>query len=355
MSLRQAALTWGESLFRTGVWVRDRAYRLGLLTARRLDAPVVSIGNLTVGGTGKSPLTVVFCRLLRDLGRAPAILSRGYRGSAESSNLLVSDGRSILCGPEISGDEPWMLAHLLPGIPVAVGANRLRSGRLVLSRLPDPHRVFVLDDGFQHRQLTRNLDLVAIDATVPLPGLRMLPAGTLREPVSALRRADAVLLTRCHQSPTNAVEHEEWIRKESPCLPVFRFRTLQRGYRDATTGEEIPTKELVSVQAVAVAAIGNPKQLLFDLGRTGLRVVNEFLFPDHHAFTQDEVAQIVGRARKLGAETLVTTEKDAVRLRGLDLDGFPCRVLQMDFVTEQETELRSWLENRLPPGSGAAE
>jgi tetraacyldisaccharide 4'-kinase len=352
MNLRRASLWAGEQLFRAGVACRDGLYQARLLPVRRLDRPVISVGNLTVGGTGKTPLVIYLCRLLSELGWAPAILSRGYGGTAERSTVLVSDGQSVTSDWRVSGDEPRMLAELLPGVPVAVGADRLASSRLLERRLPAPHRIFVLDDGFQHRRLGRTVDLVVWDSTVPLDGLRLLPAGPLREPLRALRRADAILLTRCHQTGNRLPNLLDRLHSEAPGVPVYPFQTVLADYRDLADGAIRPLRELTGQKAVVLAALGNPRQFLHDLGRSGLRVLNEFIFPDHHPFRQEEVNLIVERSRRLGADFLLTTEKDAVRLAQLDLQGFPCQVLRVRFESSREEEFRRWLLQRLPALEG---
>lgn len=342
-----------EQLFRLGVGCRNQLYRHRLLRVHRLEQPVISVGNLSVGGTGKSPLVAYLCRLLLEMGYAPAVLSRGYRGLAERSNRIVSDGRSILCDVRTSGDEAFMLAQELPDVPLAVGADRVASARMIARQLPHLRRVFVLDDGFQHRRLARTVDLVAVDATIPLAALRLIPAGPLREPAGSLRRADAVLLTRCHQATTRVVEQMTYLQRCAPSLPVFTFKTVFEGYRGLGETTTVPMAGFVGRKAVALAALGNPGQFLHDLGRSGLRVINEFLFPDHHAYTRGEVRLVVQRARRLGAEMLITTAKDAVRLDESDLDGFPCHVLEIRFESEDPTAFRSWLEHRLPAAEAA--
>lgn len=352
MSLRQAALWAGEQLFRAGVACRTGLYQARLLPVRRLGRPVISVGNLTVGGTGKTPLVIYLCRLLAELGWEPAILSRGYGGTAERSTVLVSDGHSPAADWQVSGDEPRMLAESLPGVSVVAGADRVASARLLEQRLPADRRIFVLDDGFQHRRLARTVDLVVWDATVPLDGLRLLPAGPLREPLQALRRADAILLTRCHQTGNRLPELLVRLQNEAPGIPLYPFQTILSEYRDLSDGAVRPLRELTGQKAVALAALGNPRQFLFDLGRSGLRILNEFIFPDHHPFRQEEIKLIVERSRRLGADFLVTTEKDAVRLAQLDLQGFPCQVLRIRFECSREEEFRRWLIQRLPALEG---
>ena len=313
-----------------------------------MDHPVVSIGNLSVGGTGKSPLVRYFADLLRDAGLAPAVLSRGYRGSSEAENRLVSDGTEILATPLEAGDEAFMLARLLPGVPVAVGRRRWISGRLIERLDPDPRRVFLLDDGFQHLALARDLDLVVCDATRPPLSDALLPAGRLREPPASLARADGVLLTRCHLAEARLPKLREEIRALAPDAPCFEFRTLPVVFRDLASGDSHPPSTRAGRKGVALAALGNPGQFLQDVARAGIKVVNEFLFRDHHPYTQNELDIVTERTRRLGGDFVVTTEKDAVRLAGLDLHGVTFLVLEVRFEPAEPERLRRWLLERLP-------
>ncbi len=336
-----------EPLFRAGVRVRRELYRGRLLRMRRLSHPVVSIGNISVGGTGKSPLVHYFAELLREEGLAPAVLSRGYRGTWERDNRLVSDHERLLATASEAGDEAFMLARSLPGTLVAVGRNRWKSGRLIEQRHPHPARVFLLDDGFQHLALARDLDLVAIDATRPRLEEALLPAGLLREPPQALARADAILLTRCHLAEARLAELEEEIRSLAPAVLRFRFRTVPVALRPLAGGETEALTARAGSRGVALAALGNPQQFLLDVARAGVKVVNEFLFRDHHPFSQRELDTVIERARRLSGEFVITTEKDAVRLEHLDFRGFPFLALDIRYQTSEPETLHTWLLDRL--------
>lgn len=336
-----------EPLFRTGVRIRHDLYRRRLFRTRRLNHPVISIGNLSVGGTGKSPLVRYFAEFLRDAGLAPAILSRGYRGTSESKNRLVSTGSGLLATPTEAGDEACMLARNLPGVPVAVGKRRWASGRLIERLHPDPDRIFLLDDGFQHLGLARDLDLVVCDATRPLQSESLLPAGRLREPPRALSRADAVLLTRCHLAEARLAKREEEIRSLAPHAPCFQFRTEPVALRELNAGGMEEPLARAGRKAVVLAALGNPQQFLKDVARAGVKVVNEFLFRDHHPYTQEELDVVIERAHRLGGEFIVTTEKDAIRLEGLNLRDLPFLALDICFRPAEPDRLHAWLLDRL--------
>ena len=185
--------------------LRVLVYKAGLLRSFRLPCPVISVGNLTVGGTGKTPMTLYLARWFMDRGKRVVILSRGYGGSLEGTIRIVADGSTILLSPGDAGDEPYLLANSLPGVMVVIGSDRYQAGCLALERLnPD---IFILDDGFQHLRLKRDLNLLLLDCEKPFGNGRTLPAGILREPVSAIERADLVIFTRCNgNEPAHATD-----------------------------------------------------------------------------------------------------------------------------------------------------
>ena len=198
------------------VRLRQALYKKGLLPTKRLPCPVISIGNLTVGGSGKTPMTIYVAELIKHLGYGVAIISRGYKGEAEKTGGVVCDGRKICMGPDTAGDEPFMVAQRLKTIPVIVGQNRFKAGRLAIQEFkPD---VLLLDDAFQHLKLLRDLDLVLLDSKEPLGNTFLFPRGTLRETASALSRGDAMILTR---SDIGKVPSLSQIKKYIPRKPIF--------------------------------------------------------------------------------------------------------------------------------------
>ena len=313
--------------------LRTRLYARGLLRRQSLAGPVISVGNLAVGGRGKTPLVAHIAALLCDAGQRVAILSRGYGGTA-SAPLLVSDGDAVLAAADVAGDEPVMLARSLPGVIVAVATRRVDAGRLVEARYgPCVH---VLDDGFQHLGLARDLDLVAIEAE-DLAG-RPMPAGVLRERPDALARADLVLLSARNGAPLppglDAARTLRWHRRS---LGFFTPEGLAR---------PMPSRAFV------VAAIAAPERLIADLSGLGCRVVGQALFRDHHRFTARELESAAAAARAAGADAVVTTEKDAVRLvlrHGETPElpwpaaGPPLIVHRVEAVLEDEGRLREIL------------
>jgi tetraacyldisaccharide 4'-kinase len=320
------------SAFGAAAALRLAAYERGLLRRSRLAGPVVSVGNLGVGGSGKTPVVRRVAEILRDAGQPVAVLSRGYGGSFRGAALVVSDGRDVLAGAEEAGDEPVMLARALPGVVVAVGPRRDVVGRAVEARFG--RRVHVLDDGFQHLRLARDLDLVCLD--VADLDDRPMPAGRLRERPAALARASLVLLTRIE-----AATGDELRRLEGR-LGVDRTLRVSRrvvGFR-APGGSPAPSP----ARAFLLAAIARPERLETDVAAQGAAVVGRAFFRDHHRFTAAEVEAVAARAAAAGADAIVTTAKDAVRLPPPPPGAPPVVVLEIAAVFETgETTLRERL------------
>jgi tetraacyldisaccharide 4'-kinase len=311
--------------------MRVGAYRRGLLSRARLAGRVVSVGNLGVGGSGKTPVVARVASILRDAGLPVAILSRGYGGSFRGEALVVSDGATVLAGAAEAGDEPVMLARALPGVVVAVGPRRDVVGRRVEERFG--RRVHVLDDGFQHLRLERDLDLLCLD--VRDLDDRPIPAGRLRERPSAVARADVVLLTR-----TEAASEEE-LRALECRLGVERCFRVGRRVAGWTTLDGAPAA--APARAFLLAAIARPERFEADAARCGVAVVGRALFRDHHRFRAGELASVAERARAAGAQAVVTTAKDAVRLESAW--GFDPMVVVMSISAEiaEEGRLRARL------------
>jgi tetraacyldisaccharide 4'-kinase len=295
-------------LFGGAVRLRNRYYdRNGV--ARRSDLPVISVGNLTAGGTGKTPIVAWLVHHLRDRGHTPAVVSRGYGGRAGAGPHVVSLGRGPLVGPDHCGDEPFLLARALERTVVIVGADRVAGARAAADAGCD---VVVLDDGFQHRRLARDLDMVLLDASNPFGNYRLLPAGLLREPVSGLRRADLVMITRSQPGESFPVI-ERIVRHHNTRAPIVYAGHRPLGFFDAE-GQPAPRP----ARAVAFCGIGNPARFRIDLERAGVDVVTFESWRDHHRFTTDDVRRLERLAARQQA-VLVTTEKDLARMQGGDV------------------------------------
>jgi tetraacyldisaccharide 4'-kinase len=304
-------------------------YQRGTFKTAKLPRPVISVGNITTGGTGKTPLVEFVARTLADEGKKVCILTRGYRRKNPGERVLVSDGTTVFSSPAEAGDEPYLLASNLVGRAAVVSdANRFAAGEGAIKHLATD--CFVLDDGFQHLQLARNLDIVTVDATNPFGGGQLLPYGRLREDVSGLKRADCFVLTRCDQVNTvNAIQQE--LAKLSGDRPVFLSRMSTS--RIAPLSEDdakTPTDPVA-----AFCAIGNPESFFKHLALNGCDPVLRKAFRDHHAYSQSDIESVVAAAKQSGAKSLITTAKDAVKLRPLQF-SLPCYSLDVEIKIDNE-------------------
>jgi tetraacyldisaccharide 4'-kinase len=318
--------------------LRAVLYRIGLLKTHRLPCPVISIGNITVGGTGKTPVTAHIARMLMARGLRVAVLSRGYGGSLEGQTALVSDGLKISLTPEQCGDEPFFLAEGVPGLAVIIGSDRFAAGQLAISEL-DPD-VFLLDDGFQHLRLHRDLNILLLDCVRPFGSGWTLPAGVLREPKRAAGRADLVVLTRC---PEGALP-------QSP-LPGKPYCCARHELSDLVPlagGEPFGFEELRGRNVVAFSGIAEPQLFLDGLRKLGLQVIGSICFPDHVVYDEARLAEVEDLLKTTGADFAITTEKDGVKLGRLR-KAFAQRILlaRLNLVIADPTPLTASLLNLL--------
>jgi len=325
-----------------GARLRRRLYRQGWLKDRFLPSPVVSVGNITVGGTGKTPLTAYLARLFKEQGKRVVILSRGYGGRRREVTCL-SDGERLYLKPPEAGEEAFWLARQLPGVPVYTGSSRHAAG-LAAWRKHRPD-IFLLDDGFQHFQLARDLDLVLLDAAQPLGNGRLLPAGPLREPPATLRLADALVLTRydpsCHQ------ENLEFLRRRFPDQPLFTATIEPQAVHCFPGGEVLPLSSLSGLAALAFAGLARPRVFLDTLAGLGVNLRGFKAFPDHHVFRPEELSGLIRLARFQGCEALVTTSKDWARLGEKWQEDFPLWVVEVGARVNQEPQWQDFLKKAL--------
>lgn len=337
------AWTYGQAAAMRRRWYARRPGRV-----RRLQRPVVSVGNLSVGGTGKTPIVALVATLLKEQGERPAILSRGYaRHDARDGIVVVHDGERVMADAATGGDEPMMLARMLEGVAVVVSPDRYLAGCLAESRLGST--VHVLDDGFQHVGLARDVDLVVVSPE-DLQSERVLPAGRLREPVEAVRAADALLVTDAGPGVAPRLASAWGVGH------AFEVRRALGVPRALVGGE--PLEVAPGARVLAVAAIGRPDRFFGDLAAVGVVVVGQMPFADHHVFTSADARLIAQRARDCGCEFVLTTAKDAAR-------GFPrdlpvaTGVVPLDVSVEPGEVFRAWLVERAlgrqyPRGAGPA-
>lgn len=337
--LSAAAIGYGA-----GVRLRNVGYDLGLLRIERLACRVVCVGNLTVGGTGKTPMVIALAHCLTKAACKVVVLLRGY-GRAGTAVQVVSDGRDFFLDWRGVGDEAVLLAKNLPGVPVVVGGDRVAAGRLAVQRFgPD---TILLDDGFQHRQLHRDLDLVLMDATDPFGGGRLLPRGCLREPVAALTRAHAVILTRTDQA-SELARLRCYLEHVIPGTPQILTRHRPSALTDLAGGEQQPLESLRDRRVLAVSGIANPLAFHRTLADLGAVLAGRLAFPDHHAYGPADLARVEASAREAGAELIVTTEKDAVRMPAGSL-SWPILILRVDLEITEGVEV---LKRLLMPWAG---
>lgn len=304
---------------------------------RRLDRPVISVGNLRVGGSGKTPIVEYIARLLVCAGERPAILTRGYaRRIARDGVTVVSDGTRLLAGLDSAGDEPLMLATSLSGVPVLVGADRYLSGRLAERRLGAT--VHLLDDGFQHLQLARDVDLLLVSED-DLDD-RPLPAGRLRERLAAAAAADAALVTAGYDSAAERVARGCGIGRAFRVTRAIGAPRTITGARDTVV---VPPASRVFV----VAAIARPDRFVADIAAAGWEISGVLSFRDHHRFDARDLARIEAEARAKRSAVVLTTEKDAVRLAACHLGDLPIAAVPLVVGVEPRDGFRDWLLERI--------
>lgn len=298
--------------YRVSAGAHRMGYASGVRRRRRLPCPVVSIGNLTLGGTGKTPLTEWTAQWYRRRGWRVAVLSRGYGGASTDQPQVVSAGDGPVTNWRTAGDEAFLLARRLSGIPVLVGRDRYASGLYACERFGA--QVLVLDDGFQHHALHRDCDVVLIDASNPFGHGALLPRGTLREPLHALRRAQVIVLSRVETAEGAMSELCEQIRRYAGRQPTYRMAVSPNGLYRYDTGCSVELPWLQQRRVVAFAGLGNPRAFATSLAQCRARVAAFLTFPDHHPYTLADWQAVCDAACREGAEALITTEKDAVRL-----------------------------------------
>ena len=322
-------------LFLMVVSIRYFLYRTGLLRRYPLGTQVISIGNVTAGGTGKTPVTEIFARTLAAEGRKVAILSRGYRRKEApwwqrlftqviEKPLVVSDGRRVLLDSATGGDEPYMLASNLPGVAVVVDRNRVKAGRYAFNRLGCD--TLILDGGFQYQKLKHSIEVVLVDSTNPFGNGNLLPRGILREPVRNLKRADIIFLTKC-RGDVSAVKEE--IRRYNTTAEIVECNHTPKVMKDVWSREEFPLDWLRDKTVCTLSGIASPKGFENSLRHLGAKVVWCERYADHHRYDASEVLYALNRTADMGADALVTTEKDAVRFPRLETAPVKCLYLRI--------------------------
>ena len=331
-----------SKVFHVLVNIRRWLYNMRILRDKTLGVQVIAIGNLTVGGTGKTPVVEKFARELRDAGRNVAILSRGYRSKPkpfhewflnkiffredQTPPRVVSDGRSLLLDSEMAGDEPYMLASNLRDVVVLVDKDRVKSGRYAIEKFGCD--TLVLDDGFQYWDLRgRRHDVVLIDRQQPFGNEHLLPRGTLREPPSHLARAQTIFITK---SDGKTAELRERIVKFNPDAAIIECIHSPLYLEDIFTGEQKTLDLLKGKKVASLSGIAQPESFEQSLVSLGAEVVYSKRFADHHRFTQQEVLNAINRGKKRQADVIITTQKDAVRFPKIDRRDLPIYFMRVE-------------------------
>jgi len=340
--LMRGLLFGSSKLFQVAVKVRRWLYNWRILRDKTLGVQVIAIGNLTVGGTGKTPVVEKFARELRDAGRNVAILSRGYRSKPvpihtkflnkillredHTPPRIVSDGKSLLLDSEMAGDEPYMLASNLKDVVVLVDKDRVKSGRYAIEKFGCD--TLLLDDGFQYWDLRgRRHDVVLIDRQQPFGNEHLLPRGTLREPPSHLARAHTIFITK---SDGQTAELRERIAKLNSAAAVIECVHQPLYFEDVFTGERKGLDLLAGKRVASLSGIAQPESFEQSLVKLGGELVYSKRFADHHRFTQQEILNAINRAKKRQSEFIVTTQKDAVRFPKIDRRDLPFYFMRVE-------------------------
>lgn len=347
-------LSW---LFTALVKLRIWLYKQRILRVKTLGCQVISVGNLTVGGTGKTPVVEVFARLLEERGRKVAILSRGYKSrsltfwekmkqrisnrSIEAPPRVVSDGERLLLDSYVAGDEPYMLASNLPRVAVIVDKDRVKAGKYAIRELGCD--TLILDDGFQYLKLANRLDIALVDRTNPVGGGHLLPRGLLREPMRHIKRAGFIFITKCDES--GARELKAKLRSLNPKAEISECRHTAKHLKHVYGREDAALEDLKGMRIAALSAIAVPESFERALEEQGAQIVYTKRFADHHRFTQQEIIDAINGSIEAGAEALLTTEKDAVRFPRLERRDLPVLYMRVEIeMISGEEEFINWIE-----------
>jgi tetraacyldisaccharide 4'-kinase len=317
---------------------RSSLYRKGFFAQHRLAAPVISVGNLVMGGTGKTPLVHYIAELLLRNNRKPAVLSRGYKGTSREPVNVVSNGKEIFMSAAEVGDEPRLLADTLPGVPVLTGKKRFLTGRHAIDDLGID--TVILDDGFQHLAVQRDLDLVLFSAYELLGNGRVIPGGVLREPLSSLNRADGFIITGVNEErDTKVAEFISFLQQKFPRKPVFkgRYQADEKIMRlDQDNTELLPLAELKNTPLLGFCGTAQPLSFKSTLLNEELQLTDFSSYPDHYLYSRPEIISLVEKAQSSGANGLITTAKDFVKLKEVFVPDFPLYVLSVKLQMRQE-------------------
>ncbi|MCS7063442.1 MAG: tetraacyldisaccharide 4'-kinase [Methylacidiphilales bacterium] len=343
--------------YRWGVAARLWLYRERIAKVHHLGVQVISVGNLTVGGTGKTPIVEMIARLLAQKGRKVAILSRGYRSKPEpiskrlsrlmfpwipaSPPRVVSDGKTIFLDSEKAGDEPYMLARNLKTVPVLVDKDRVKSGLYAIEKFGT--EILVLDDGLQYLSLFERTNVVLVDREAPFGNEYVLPRGTLREPHEQMKRADLIIVTKCDGGDTQPLLAR--LRLLNPHAPIILCRHAPRYLQNFFSDERLPLSELRNAHVGTISGIARPESFEKGVKNLGAKIIYSKQFADHHRFSAQEIERVIQHTHARGGKMVVTTEKDAVRFPPLGSSLLPLFFLRVEIeIIEGKEAFESWME-----------
>jgi len=338
-------------LYGAVIGARNSFYEKGVFKSHSLGVKTISIGNITVGGTGKTPLVALVAEILAENGEKVCILTRGYGRENPKKQILVSDGEKITADVKAAGDEPFELAVKLLGKAIVVAnANRVAAGNWAREKFGVT--AFVLDDAFQHRRVERDLDVICVDATNPFGNGKTLPAGILREPLENLRRADAIVITKANLIEDISVLKSQISKYNSIC-PIFvsenEISRLVNLKDFAAKSPNLPRTtdngQRITDNYLAFCALGNPNNFFEQLQDENFKLVATQTFPDHHFYTPKDIEKLCTKAKQTNAKMLLTTAKDAVKLTDLNID-LPCFVAESEMVFDSKDGFRRWLTKK---------
>lgn len=298
-------------LYGIAIRLRNKLFDWGMLKSRSAGVPVISVGNLTVGGTGKTPLVEFIVEELKRYGKRVAVVSRGYKRKSKGVQV-VSDGRRVLADAEIGGDEPVQIAQKYSDAIVVVGEKRVEAARKAVELGAE---VIVLDDGFQHRYLKRDLDIVVLDSTTDVRIDALLPAGRLREPVSSLQRASVVAFSKVDRNVHTLSDLQSQVSTHfsgSFITYDYSIKEVRRGNDGGRASMDV----VKGMKLFAFSGIGKHDAFMLELSKNGFAPVQEMRFPDHHLFSETDVLMLASFAKSMQVDACITTEKDIMRLRG---------------------------------------
>ncbi|MGB5159169.1 tetraacyldisaccharide 4'-kinase [Desulfobacterium sp. N47] len=333
--------------------IRCALYSKGIFKQKKLSCKVISVGNVTVGGTGKTPMTIYLAKMFAGHGYKVAVVSRGYRGKCEKKGGVVSTGKEILMGPELSGDEPFMMAARLENVPVVVGQNRFKSGRMAIKNFDID--IILLDDGFQHIKLFRDINILLLDHSHPFGNYHLIPRGILREPLVSVKRADAFILTGSSPDETKA---ENFLDSISQSRAIFETYS---SYYYFNAGKEISidwrssfkkdlSKDYIRIagkKVVAFSGIAINENFKKTIEEFKCELVDFYGFPDHYYYSADDIEKISQSAKKSGAQFVITTEKDFARMGGKFAFPVDLIVVGVSVNFKDENSFKSFIINKL--------